>query len=182
MRFLGTWHNDKTASDSFIKTHCWSCKCEEGLYELWIVIVQVILCLRCPRSAVRTHKSLADSILATCAAAHVPSAVVRIASLHSSVVLSSHNCCCFSSTVTSGGLHQDKEYEERVCSSLFSKSWSHSSSSWLASEKGSRERSCKIQREFSVSPSGATVPVAVPLVCYITLLSQGRRVSLNITS
>lgn len=174
MRFLRAWHNDKTASGSCIKTHCWSCKCEEGLCELWIVIALLILCLHCPRAAMCPQKSLAEPILATNAAAQgtwLLSAVVGMVTLHSSVVLSSQNCCHFSSAVTSGDFHQDKAYEEHMCTSLFSKSWSHSIS-WLAGEKG--ERSCKIQR--------ASVSAAVPFVYYTTLLSQGRRVSLNSVS
>lgn len=60
-------------------------------------------------------------------------------------------------------------------SSLSSKSISHSIF-WLTGETERRERSCKIRRESSVSAVGQS------LIFYMTLLSQGRRMSLDIAN
>lgn len=113
---------------------------------MWIPVVPLILCLHCTRAAMCTRKSRAEPILATSAAAL--SSVGKIVTLHRLVVLSSHNCSSHnSSTVQSQDFHQDKAYEEHVCTSLFLKSWSFSII-WLAGEKGSRERRYKMQREL----------------------------------
>lgn len=123
----GSWQPDMTVKQhqTCIKTHCWSCKCEEGLCELWIIIAPLILCFHCPRAAVCLQKSSAEPLLATCPAAQgtwLQSILVRIGTLHSSIVTSSHSCC-----------------------------WRQGTSG-LASEKGSGEWSCKIHSKFSMWP------------------------------